>query len=314
MNDTTPMVADAGSAYGIAPEGPRMPADLSLGPVHLQVSDLKRSLAYYQKVLGLRLVRRDEGLATLGPMSEDRPLVVLREHAGATPVPPSRRLGLYHFAILLPTRGDLGRFLRHLSELGERAGASDHVVSEALYLRDPDGLGIEVYADRPRASWELRGREIRMETDPMDVQDVLRVAGADRWEGMPRGTTMGHVHLHVGDLDVAAAFYHEGLGLDKTVWSYPGALFLSAGGYHHHLGLNVWADGAEPAGEHDARLLEWTLEVPGAESVAVAADRLESAGHPVQRASDQELLTRDPWGTPVRVRAAGPHLIRGRSV
>jgi catechol 2,3-dioxygenase len=291
----------AGPDYGIAPEGHRLPPDTRLGRVRLQVADLERSLDYYVRVLGLREVRHAGGEAALAPHGEDRPLVVLRERHGAAPVPVQGRLGLYHFAILLPTRGDLGRFLRHLGEAGERPGASDHHVSEALYLRDPDGLGIEVYADRPRSAWEARGRELRMETQPLNVREVLRSGGEEAWTGMPAGTTMGHVHLHVGDLEGAEAFYHQALGLDKMVWSYPGALFLSAGGYHHHLGVNSWAAGAAPAGEADARLLEWTLELPDAEAVAAAAESLQAAGHAAELHQTGDVVTRDPWATQLRL-------------
>lgn len=307
MEDRSPTnsAADAaGGTYGIAPESHRLPRETRLGPVQLQVADLERSLDYYQRVLGLGVMARAEGSATLGAYVENRPLVVLRERAGAGPVPARGRLGLYHFAVLVPTRGDLGRFLRHLGELGERAGASDHGVSEALYLRDPDGLGIEVYADRPRSAWQTRGHEIRMETAPMDAPAVLSEAGAASWTGMPAGTTIGHVHLHVGDLDEAAAFYHQGVGLDKVVWSYPGALFLSAGGYHHHLGLNVWAAGALPAGDDDAKLLEWSLELPDPRGVVATAKSLRSAGYTAEGSSDRELVTRDPWGTRLRVGVA----------
>ncbi len=311
---TIPGAADsAGSGvtneagYGIAPPGFRLPAEIRLGPVHLQVSDLERSLHYYREVLGFRVLRRQGGTAALGPQDSDDVLVELREGAGAPAVAARRRLGLYHVAYLLPSRADLGRFVRHLSEIDERAGASDHYVSEAVYLQDPDGLGIEVYADRPRSSWEASGREVRMATVPLNVPELLEAAGESRWGGLPAGTTVGHVHLHVGDLGSAAAFYHEALGLDKVVWSYPGALFLSAGGYHHHLGLNTWAGNrAEPARAEEPRLVEWTIEVPDAASAAAAGQSLEEAGYPVERAAEGDgFVTRDPWGTQLRVRVAG---------
>jgi catechol 2,3-dioxygenase len=299
--------AAAEAGYGITPPGFRLPAAIRLGPVRLQVSDLERSLDYYREVLGFRLLRREAGTAALAAHGADDVLVELREGACATGGAVRRRLGLYHVAYLLPSRADLGRFLRHLGELGERAGASDHHVSEALYLQDPDGLGIEVYADRARALWETSGREVRMATAPLNVPEVLGAAGDSRWSGLPAGTTVGHLHLHVGNLDEAAAFYHEALGLDKVVWSYPGALFLSAGGYHHHLGLNTWAGvHAEPARTDEPRLLEWTIEVPGTATVAAAARSLEEAGYPVERAAEGDsFVTRDPWGTELRVTATG---------
>ncbi len=289
--------------YGIAPPGFRLPDETRLGPVRLQVADLARSLAYYEQVLGLRLLERGRGIAALGGEGATAPIIELHERPGARPVPRRGRLGLYHFAILLPERAALGRFLRHLGELGERAGMSDHLVSEAIYLSDPDGLGIEVYADRPRETWRHAGRQLAMATDPLDVESLLRAAGGEPWSGMPAGTVLGHVHLYVDDLDRATAFYHAGLGLDKTVWSYPGALFLSAGGYHHHLGTNTWAAGAEPAGADDARLLEWELVVPRAADAASAVASLAAGGAEVAP-SGSGGVARDPWGTAVRIRAA----------
>ena len=289
--------------YGIAPTKYRLPDTTRIGRVTLQVADLARSLAYYERVLGFRVLERAAGRATLGAQEGDAVLVELRERPGAAPVPRRGRLGLYHFAILLPDRADLGRLLRHLFDLGQRPGMSDHLVSEALYLSDPDGLGIEVYADRPRTGWGLNGQELAMATDPLDVEDLLQAGGAERWTGMPRGTVIGHVHLYVSDLDQAAAFYHEGLGLDKIVWSYPGALFLSAGGYHHHLGTNTWAREAPVATDADARLLEWELLVPAVADATAALESLSTAGHVVDRAPDGGTV-RDPWGTPIRVRAA----------
>ncbi len=285
---------------GIAPQAHRLPAATRLGPVRLRVADLARSLPFYEGVLGFRLLERSGGTATLGTSGSSEPLVVLEGRPGARPVPRRGRLGLFHVAFLLPTRADLARFVRHLAETGERAGMSDHLVSEAVYLSDPDGLGIEVYADRPRETWRLDGDQIAMTTEPLDVADLLRAGGEARWSGAPEGTVVGHVHLHVGDLDRAADFYHEALGLDKVVWNYPGALFLSAGGYHHHLGLNTWAAGAPPAGEDDAQLLEWAVVVPTADDVEAAARSLEAARYAPTRDADACLVT-DPWGTLLRI-------------
>lgn len=291
-------------SYGEAPRGWRLPENTRLGPVRLQVADLERSLAFYEGALGLRLAEREGARAALA--AHDGPVLVeLDERPRARPAGRAARLGLYHFAILLPDRAALGRLVRHLGDAGVRLGAGDHLVSEAFYLGDPDGLGVEVYADRPRSAWRRVGRELMMATDPVDVEGVLAAAGDAPWTGMPAVTVIGHVHLHVGSVEEAAAFYSEGLGFDRIVWSYPGALFLGAGGYHHHLGTNTWAGpGARPAEAGDARLLEWTVELPDAESVAAAGRSLAEAGYPVEEAADGELVARDPWGTAVRLRAA----------
>lgn len=290
-------------SYGIAAPGYRLPAATRLGPVRLQVADLARSLPYYTRVLGMRLLDQAQGVARLGSAGDEQPLIELHERPGVAPVPRRGRLGLYHFAILLPDRPALALFVRHLAELGERAGMSDHFVSEAIYLTDPDGLGIEVYADRPRSAWQHENGQLLMTTVALDVEDLLQAAGDRRWNGMPAGTSVGHVHLYVDDLERAEAFYHAGLGLDKMVWSYPGALFMSAGGYHHHLGTNTWAAGAPPAGPNDARLLEWELVVPTPADAAAALASLERGGARVERAGGGG-VARDPWGTAFRLRGA----------
>lgn len=288
----------ASAPVGIAPPGHRLPGGLRLGRVRLQVADLARSLAFYEGVLGFGVLERGPGRAVLGA---DRPLVELAERAGARPVPRRGRIGLYHVAYLLPERAELGRFVRHVAELGLPVGSADHLVSEALYLTDPDGLGVEVYADRPRSAWPQRGRQIAMTTEALDVAGLVRAAGGAAWAGAPEGTAVGHIHLHVGDLGRASAFYHEALGFDRVAWSHPGALFLSAGGYHHHLGLNTWAAGAPLAREGDARLLEWRLLLPSRAEVEAAAASLAEAGHPV----DAEGRVADPWGTTLRLGAFG---------
>jgi catechol 2,3-dioxygenase len=289
--------------YGQPPRSFRLPTATRLGRVRLQVADLDRSLAYYQEVLGLRAIENDGGRALLSAEGDDAPLVELRGRPGARAVPRRGSLGLYHFAILLPDRPSLGRLIRHLGSIGERAGASDHLVSESLYLQDPDNLGIEVYADRPRSTWRRVGRELMMATDPLDMDALLRAAGDVPWTAMPAGTTIGHVHLHVGNLEQAASFYSEALGFDRMVWHYPGALFLAAGGYHHHLGTNTWAgSGAAAPSEQDARLLEWTLELPGPADVAAVGESLIRAGYSTQTEAEKPgLVARDPWQTQVRV-------------
>ena len=290
--------------YGIAPPGYRLPNETCIGRVVLQVAELERSLAYYQSVVGLRVIAREGERAILGAHGENRPLVELRQHTGARPVPRRGRLGLYHFAILLPERAALGRFLAHLEEIGAYAGMSDHFVSEAIYLTDPDGLGIEVYADRPRSAWAHHDRQLTMTTIPLDEESLLRAAkespGGLQCIGIPAGTVIGHVHLYVSDLEQAARFYHVGLGFDKVVWNYPGALFMSAGGYHHHLGTNTWAAGAPLAQPDDARLLEWELIIPSSADADGAARSLTNAGSAPTR-DGSSWIAADAWGTKLRL-------------
>lgn len=288
-------------AQGVQPAGYRLPDETRIGAVRLQVRDIERTLAFYRDVLGLRLIDRTEKEARLGANADSRLLVTILERPGARPVPRQGVFGLYHFAILLPNRASLAHFVRHLSSLGIRAGMSDHAVSEAVYLSDPDGLGIEVYADRPRLLWEYRGRQLMMTTVPLNVRALLAEAGEKPWTGMPAGTVIGHVHLHVGDLAAAEAFYHSALGFDKMAWDYPGALFMSAGGYHHHLGTNIWSPGPS-ASEDQARLLSWDLVVPRDEDAVAAASHVARAGYSVTpAAAEGAWYSADPWGTTVRI-------------
>jgi catechol 2,3-dioxygenase len=287
-------------AYGIAPPAFFLPAGTHVGGVRLQVSDLARSIAYYEEVIGLRVLAAGD-TTTLAPHGDDRPLVTLQTRPGVTNARRSA-FGLYHFAILLPERAALGRFAVHLSHVGVRVGAADHLVSESLYLWDPDGLGIEVYADRPQTSWQRNGREVVMTTDPLDVRSVIAAGAGAVWDGAPAGTRMGHVHLSVGSLELAEHFYHRTLGFDKTVWNYPGALFMSAGGYHHHLGTNTWSSGPSPSPD-ESQLLEWELLVPSEDDVAAAERSLESAGYTSERGANG-VTAADPWGTRVLIRLA----------
>ena len=301
MTDRTDTEASTGATqHAGEPVGRRLPDALRLGAVQLQVRDLPTSLDYYTTVLGLRPRRTSDATATLHASDDPAPLVELVERPDTSPLRANSRLGLYHFALLLPDRASLGRLLAHLTRTGTRVGASDHLVSEALYLHDPDGLGIEVYADRPRSEWRRVGGQLAMVSDPLDSASVLAAAHGEPWTGLPAGTTMGHVHLHVGDVDAASRFYHDALGLDRTMWSYPGALFLSAGGYHHHLGVNTWARSAPPASGRDARLLEWRIVLPTLDDAQAVAGQIASAGHPVEE-SDGSWRTTDPWGTALRL-------------
>jgi len=294
------MPARADEQTGIRPKGYRLPESTHLGRVRLQVADLGRSILFYENVLGMRVLESSADSASLGTHGEDREIVHLHQLSSARPVPRRGLLGLYHFAILLPDRASLGRFVAHLAETGVYAGMSDHLVSEAVYLTDPDGLGIEVYADRPRDAWRYDERQLQMATDRLDVDDLVRSARGERWTGMPPGTVLGHVHLYVDDIDKAEAFYHDALGFDKVVWSYPGALFMSAGGYHHHLGTNTWAKGAPPATDADARLLEWEIIVPTQKNADEAAKNVTAAGYDAKPENGEWILT-DPWGTSLRL-------------
>lgn len=279
-----------------------LPAAIRLGTVHLAVANLARSLEFYQRVLGFAVLRQSppaEGqaaVAELGVAGSPQVLVRLQEQPGANPIPRRGRLGIYHLAVLLPTRADLGCFIRHVHSLGVYLGSSDHNYSEATYLTDPDGFTIEVYRDRPRSEWQVSEKgEIQSALDPLDEAGVLQAAGHAQWVGLPAGTTIGHLHFYTGDLRAAAAFYYQALGFDIETWSLSGALFVGAGGYHHHLGLNVWAAGSPVATDADARLLRWELWLPDAASHNAAAARLQAAGYAVEQTPEGPIAT-DPWG------------------
>ena len=286
--------------YGIPPSGFRLPDATRVGAVHLQIGDQQRSIDYYRDVLGLHVLERAVESVGLGAFGSDRPLVWLHAKTGVKPASRRSALGLYHFAILLPDRAALGQFAEHLSHAAVHVGMADHLVSEALYLTDPDGLGIEVYADRPRHTWRHRDRELVMTTAPLDIDNVIAAGGGSVWNGLPIGTTIGHMHLHVGSLEEADAFYHRALGFDKTVWSYPGALFFSAGGYHHHLGTNTWSPGPAAA-DDEARLLEWEIAVPNGDDAVAAARSLRAAGYAAENSANG-WMTADPWGTRLRIK------------
>jgi len=241
-----------------------------MGPVELSVSDLERSLAYWQEAIGLRVLSREDGTAELGV---DSPLVRFVEEPGARPA--TGFTGLFHVALLVPDRPSLGRFLAHTArERIPLTGLSDHVVSEAIYLRDPDYHGIEVYADRPREQWEGQVSQ-RMTTIPLDAGSLLEEAGDAGFEGLPEGTKVGHVHLCVRDVDETIGFYRDKLGMGLTAHLGDQAAFLSAGGYHHHLAGNTWETrGADPAPEGTARLLGFTVVLPDDEEAARVAEQI----------------------------------------
>ena len=245
----------------------KLPDATRIARVDLTVRDLDREVRFYRDALGLRVLREEEAHAELGA---DAPIVGLHADPAAPPRPRVAP-GLYHMAILLPTREALGGMLRRLAPQRVLEGASDHAVSEALYLSDPEVNGIEVYADRPRDAWPRAGEGIAMTTQSMDVDGVLAAAKEPLREA-PDGTRMGHVHLQVGDVPAAEAWYRD-LGFDVTARYGPQASFLSAGGYHHHVAVNAWnSRGAPPARGDELGLRSYTIEVPGLREAREARD------------------------------------------
>lgn len=213
-----------------------------LGPLHVLVADLQRSLDFYTEVIGFKTLQRENDYASLSADGK-RPVLALSASPNVKPRP-LHAFGLYHFALLLPSRLALARSLHRLLEMiYPLQGASDHLVSEALYLADPDGNGIEIYADRPREEWIWHKRLVQMETHPLDLDFLLAELGHGKieWKGLDSESRVGHVHLQVSDLYEAEKFYRQVLGFEVTSRYGSGAVFLSAGGYHHHIGLNSWA-------------------------------------------------------------------------
>ncbi|MBK8988567.1 MAG: VOC family protein [Chloroflexi bacterium] len=256
----------------------QLPSTAHMGRVALTVADLSRSLAYYQEQIGLQLLAREGETAVLG--ASQRPLLVLQGQPGAQPT--RQNSGLYHFALLLPSRLALAQTLYHFIQSQTAiGGASDHGVSEALYLTDPDGHGIEIYHDRPRAEWPMANGRLAMTTEPFDVDGVLGELSADTavWSGLPANTLMGHIHLHVSQLRPAVDFYTTILGFDLVMYHGGTAAFVAAGGYHHHLGLNTWAGvGAPPPTPDKARLLWYEILLSDETAVDALAGRLTAAG------------------------------------
>lgn len=254
-----------------------------VGRVGLKARDADRIAGYYKAVLGFDELRRDGKTVGLG--AGGRELLEIEQRPGLREDDP-RAAGLYHTAFLLPARADLARWTQHAIDSRIAVdGASDHLVSEAIYLTDPEGNGIEIYTDRPRETWAFDGRAVRMATDPLDFQDLMREAGGTPWSGAPEGTVVGHVHLRVGDAGEAERWWRERQGLDTMAHYGGAAVFLSSGGYHHHIGANAWQSrGAGPR----------------------AADRSGLAFvELLSREAEAESVSADPWGNEIRVVPAG---------
>jgi catechol 2,3-dioxygenase len=269
-----------------------------MGEVHLTVGDLERSLDYYRTAIGLQVLDQGAGRAVLG--TSERTLLVLFEETGVPPA--GRHTGLYHFALLVPRRAELASWLAHAArDEVAMAGMSDHYVSEALYLRDPDGHGIEIYWDRPRDHWEGQVGE-RMTSLPLDVRNLmgeLSDPATAEFDGLPAGTVMGHVHLKVADVPETIGFYRDVLGFALMAHLGPAAAFLAAGGYHHHLGANTWeSSGAGPPPEGTAALRHATIVMPADNDVDHVVARISAAGIPTEE-SGHGPLVRDPSGNAI---------------
>ena len=272
-----------------------------IGGAQLRVSDLERSLAFYARVLGLEVQEHDRTHAVLG--AGGRRLFTLREVASVVPRP-RRSTGLYHAAVLVPDRASLGQVLARIVDARwPLQGASDHGVSEAIYLADPDGIGLEVYRDRPVSDWPRRGATLTMVTEALDARALLddAVAVGAVPGGVPAHTTLGHVHLQVRDIAEAEGFYHGALGFDVTQRMVPSALFVSAGGYHHHVGLNTWGvAGAPPQPDLSPGLDYFDVTFPSALVLDAAREMVERSGVGVD-AVEGGWLARDPSSNAVRL-------------
>jgi catechol 2,3-dioxygenase len=263
-----------------------------LGSVTLRVADLQRSIDFYTSIIGLQVIGRAEnGRASLG--TDGQPILHLREVRGAARTP-KHATGLYHAAILLPNRKALASTVYHLHQSGVQFGYADHLVSEAFYLSDPDGSGLELYRDRPREEWGWENGLVKMDNAPIDFDSLFGELNGDAsWSGMPAGTTLGHMHLQIGDTQKAEDFYHGILGFDIVArWS--GALFMSAGGYHHHLGLNTWnSRNAPPTPPTAAGLDSFSIILPDQVALDGLVERLNAAQVEVE--IGDEISIRDPW-------------------
>jgi catechol 2,3-dioxygenase len=282
-----------------------LPTDTHIAYIRLQVRDLNRALAFYRDALGLRLIDSTADSARLSASGAAPFLIELISIPDAV-AKPARSTGLYHVAIRLPDRLSLARTFYRLVSLGVPfQGFADHQVSEALYLPDPDGNGVELCRDRPRDEWRYDGAQVAMGSDPLDVEALLAEGAGGRWDGIDPRTDIGHVHLHVGDLAVAEAFYVGALGMDVMQRSYPGALFVAAGGYHHHLGLNIWAGrNAPPPPANAVGLRAYGIHIPSSGDWQAAVARLRASGASIdeQHADDwRTARTHDGQGNTVEV-------------
>lgn len=268
------------------------------GEVHLNVLDLERSVQFYKEVIGFKVLEEAADKVVLTADGKT-PLLIVEQPEHVTPKE-AHKAGLYHFALLLPKRADLGAIIKHFIEHQVRIGASDHLVSEALYLSDPDGNGIEIYIDRDPAVWSWDAGKVAMSTDPLDGDSIVAESGNQTWDGLPSGTVMGHVHLHVAHLPETEAFYNA-LGFE-VVTNYPQALFMSNGKYHHHIGLNTWNGvGAPRPAEGSVGLQSFALVYPTEAVLNEALAKVEALGVNVA-SRGSEFVVEDPSGNRIVLR------------
>lgn len=262
--------------------------------VNLKVQDLERSLAFYKEVIGFKVLLKTDRTAEL---TADGKTALLRIEQPENAEPKmGRTTGLYHFALLLPKRSDLAKIVRHFVEIGLQFGSSDHLVSEALYLSDPDGNGIEIYIDRSPSDWTWKNGEVMMTVDPLDFPDLLSIGQQQSWKGLPAGTVMGHIHLHVAELANTEKFYTEGLGLEAVCRYGTQALFISSGKYHHHIGLNTWNGvGAPKPSENSAGLQSFKLIFENEAAINQAVENLKKLGA-AAAVENNQVITEDPSG------------------
>lgn len=268
--------------------------------IHVKVEDLERSLRFYQGILGLKILQQTEKTRVLSADGK-KPLITIEVPEAVVKKQP-RTTGLYHFALLLPKRADLAKTLRHLAASNVRLqGASDHAVSEAIYLADPDGNGIEIYSDRPASAWEWNNQEVVMATKPLDVQGLMAEDDGQSWSGLPEGTLMGHIHLHVDNIEKSREFYCDGLGFDVVSRIADHAMFISTGGYHHHIAFNVWnGTGAQPPVENSVGMRFYTIVYPSEAARSEAVQRLTALGYTVNH-RDQAIAVTDPAGNQIEL-------------
>jgi len=271
--------------------------NIYVGEVNIKVKNLDYSLIFYQNIMGFQVLEKSEHKAVL-TTDGIKPLLTL-EQPKEVVAKTGRTSGLYHFAILLPSRADLAVFLRHMVQTGYPLGAADHYVSEALYLNDPDGNGIEVYRDRPSSEWKWNNGLVEMATEELDGNGIIAESEVE-WSGLPAGTLMGHIHLHVSNLQKAEEFYTKGLGFEVVSY-YPKAAFLSTGRYHHHIAINTWqGEGAATPPKNSVGLNWYTLIFPDTTAREKALSQLKQIGAPIMKEADY-FITEDPSGNQIRL-------------